>query len=208
MKGAGNCLGKGGGWQCTVPDTNAAQPERLFRAPTPPTTTHHPPPPHPLPAPQSLVELPPEQVVQVVRTNLVGTLLATRAGMRAMAAQPGGTPGHIFNLEGAGSDGIATPQVWGCSTGGGAGRRAAMRGFAQLGSVAGMGAAPDRCLSPAHAPGPLLQYATYGATKAAIAQLLCTLQHEAAALQGPSPVCVHNLSPGMVLTGGPPTVDC
>ncbi|KAL4419490.1 hypothetical protein ABPG77_002276 [Micractinium sp. CCAP 211/92] len=102
---------------------------------------------------KSLVDLPPEQVVQVVRTNLVGTLLATRAGMRAMAAQPGGAPGHIFNLEGAGSDGIATPQ-----------------------------------------------YATYGATKAAIAQLLRSLQHEAAALQGPSPVCVHNLSPGMVLT--------
>lgn len=49
----------------------------------------------------------------MVRTNLVGTLLATRAGMRAMAAQPGGAPGHIFNLEGAGSDGIATPQVCG-----------------------------------------------------------------------------------------------
>ncbi|KAL4451823.1 hypothetical protein ABPG75_007485 [Micractinium tetrahymenae] len=102
---------------------------------------------------KSLVQLPPEQVEQVVRTNLLGSLLATRAGMRAMAVQPGGAPGHIFNLEGAGSDGIATPQ-----------------------------------------------YAAYGATKAAIAQLLRTLQHEAAALEGPSPVCVHNLSPGMVLT--------
>lgn len=48
---------------------------------------------------------------------------------------------------------------------------------------------------------PLLQYAVYGATKAAIAQLLGSLQHEAAALTGPGAVGVHNLSPGMVLTG-------
>lgn len=47
-----------------------------------------------------------------------------------------------------------------------------------------------------------MQYAAYGATKAAIAQLLRTLQAEAAALPGAAdaPVCVHNLSPGMVLT--------
>ena len=48
---------------------------------------------------------------QVVRTNLLGSLLATQAAMRHMAAQPGG--GHIFNFEGAGSDGAPTPQV-GC----------------------------------------------------------------------------------------------
>lgn len=46
---------------------------------------------------------------QVVRTNLLGSLLATQAAMRHMAAQPGG--GHIFNFEGAGSDGAPTPQV-------------------------------------------------------------------------------------------------
>jgi chlorophyll(ide) b reductase len=44
----------------------------------------------------------------------------------------------------------------------------------------------------------LSQYAAYGATKCAIAQLLKTMQHEAAGL--PNPVRIHNLSPGMVLT--------
>lgn len=58
---------------------------------------------------------------------------------------------------------------------------------------------------PALPPSPLtppVQYAAYGATKAAIAQLLRTLQTEAAGLPGAAeaPVCVHNLSPGMVLT--------
>lgn len=51
---------------------------------------------------------------------------------------------------------------------------------------------------PRHRPASL-QYAAYGATKAGLAQLLRTLQHEAAEL-GPNPVCAHNLSPGMVLT--------
>ncbi|KAI3437866.1 hypothetical protein D9Q98_000312 [Chlorella vulgaris] len=98
---------------------------------------------------QSLSTQTPEQVQQVVQTNLLGSLLVTRAAMNRMAGQPGG--GHIFNTEGAGSDGSATPQ-----------------------------------------------YAAYGATKCAIAQLLKTMQHEAAGL--PNPVRIHNLSPGMVLT--------
>lgn len=48
-----------------------------------------------------------------MRTNLLGSLLATQAAMRHMAGQPGG--GHIFNFEGAGSDGAPTPQV--CTAG-------------------------------------------------------------------------------------------
>ena len=43
----------------------------------------------------------------VVTTNLLGTLLATKAALRALAAQPSG--GHLWNMDGAGSDGIATP---------------------------------------------------------------------------------------------------
>lgn len=50
----------------------------------------------------------PEQLRSVVTTNLQGSLLCTRAAMRAMAAQPGG--GHVFNMDGAGADGMATPQ--------------------------------------------------------------------------------------------------
>ncbi|CAI5495875.1 unnamed protein product [Closterium sp. Naga37s-1] len=51
---------------------------------------------------------------QVVSTNLLGSLLCTRAAMRLMQQQqpslPDQTAGHVFNLEGAGSWGGATPQ--------------------------------------------------------------------------------------------------
>ena len=43
----------------------------------------------------------------MVQTNLLGSLLCTRAAARAMAATGGG---HIFNMDGAGADGQATPQ--------------------------------------------------------------------------------------------------
>ncbi len=55
---------------------------------------------------------------------------------------------------------------------------------------------------PSPPPPSTPQYASYGATKAAIAQLLRTLQVEASSLPSAAhaPVRVHNLSPGMVLT--------
>jgi len=53
-----------------------------------------------------------EAVQQVVNTNLLGSLLSMKAAMKLMASQPS-SPGrrqyHIFNAEGAGSDGMATP---------------------------------------------------------------------------------------------------
>ena len=58
--------------------------------------------------PQSFIEARPEQIQEVVQTNLLGCLLCTRAAMRLMAAQPLG--GHIFNMDGAGADGLPTPQ--------------------------------------------------------------------------------------------------
>lgn len=57
---------------------------------------------------QSLVDAKPEQVVEVVTTNLLGSLLATRAAIQVMGDQP--TAGHIFNVDGAGADGAPTPQ--------------------------------------------------------------------------------------------------
>lgn len=53
------------------------------------------------------MEATPAQVQEVVTTNMLGTLLATRAAILAMEAQPEG--GHIFNVDGAGADGSATP---------------------------------------------------------------------------------------------------
>ena len=50
----------------------------------------------------------PEQLQQVVQTNLLGSLLCTRAAMKLLAKQPSG--GHIFNMDGAGADGLPTPQ--------------------------------------------------------------------------------------------------
>ena len=58
---------------------------------------------------QSFVDQPAEVVDRVVRTNLVGSLLCSRAALRVMRQQPGG--GHLFNFDGAGGDGMATPQV-------------------------------------------------------------------------------------------------
>ncbi len=39
---------------------------------------------------------------------MVGTLLCTRAAMQVMHKQTSG--GHIFNMDGAGADGMPTPQ--------------------------------------------------------------------------------------------------
>ncbi|KXZ52908.1 hypothetical protein GPECTOR_8g287 [Gonium pectorale] len=96
---------------------------------------------------QTMTDQTDEQVAQVVRTNLLGTLLCTRQALRLFASQPGG--GHVFNMDGAGADGFATPN-----------------------------------------------YAAYGATKAGIAHLTATLRRE---LEG-TPVRLHTVSPGMILT--------
>lgn len=45
----------------------------------------------------------------MVATNLTGSLLASRAALRLMSGQLGG--GALFLMEGAGSDGRATPNV-------------------------------------------------------------------------------------------------
>lgn len=50
----------------------------------------------------------PEQIQAVVNTNLLGSLLCTRTALRRMAGQEHG--GHIFNMDGAGADGLPTPQ--------------------------------------------------------------------------------------------------
>lgn len=102
---------------------------------------------------KAFIDLTPEQLNQIVRTNLGGSLLCTQAAMRVMTQQEGG--GHVFNMDGAGADGLPTPM-----------------------------------------------YAAYGATKAAIAHLMGSLNGELQQLQGAGAnrVGVHTLSPGMVLT--------
>lgn len=57
---------------------------------------------------QAFIDSSPEQLQQVVSTNMVGTLLCTRAAMQVMQKQTSG--GHIFNMDGAGADGMPTPQ--------------------------------------------------------------------------------------------------
>ena len=47
------------------------------------------------------------EVADLVATNLTGTLLCAKHALAALAAQP--TGGHLFNMDGAGSDGGATP---------------------------------------------------------------------------------------------------
>ena len=57
---------------------------------------------------QNFVDMGPEQIQAVVQTNLLGSLLCIRAAWRLMKQQPQG--GHIFNIDGAGADGLPTPQ--------------------------------------------------------------------------------------------------
>ena len=57
---------------------------------------------------QAFIDSTPQQLQQVVSTNMTGTLLCTRAAMQVMQKQDGG--GHIFNMDGAGADGMPTPQ--------------------------------------------------------------------------------------------------
>lgn len=57
---------------------------------------------------QSFLDATPEQLTQVVGTNLGGSLLCMRAALKLMAGQDKG--GHIFTMDGAGADGQATPQ--------------------------------------------------------------------------------------------------
>lgn len=56
---------------------------------------------------KSFLEAEPEDLEAVTRTNLLGALLCTRAAAAAMARQDRG--GHVFNMDGAGADGGATP---------------------------------------------------------------------------------------------------
>uniref|UniRef100_A0A7S1G159 Chlorophyll(Ide) b reductase n=1 Tax=Corethron hystrix TaxID=216773 RepID=A0A7S1G159_9STRA len=57
---------------------------------------------------RALTEVPINQVELVVRVNLLGILLCTKAAMDIMANQPGVT-GHIFNTVGSGVKGGGTP---------------------------------------------------------------------------------------------------
>ena len=57
---------------------------------------------------QAFIDSSPEQLQRVVTTNMAGTLLCTRAAMKVMQKQDSG--GHIFNMDGAGADGMPTPQ--------------------------------------------------------------------------------------------------
>ncbi|KAJ8905877.1 hypothetical protein NDN08_002381 [Rhodosorus marinus] len=56
---------------------------------------------------RDLRDLDPEQIKEVVETNMLGSLLCSRQALRTLESQdPAG--GHIFNMEGAGSFGDAT----------------------------------------------------------------------------------------------------
>lgn len=59
---------------------------------------------------RTLADTPASRLASVVGTNLLGTLLCCRAATGVMRGQPGGG-GHLFLVDGAGSDGWATPLV-------------------------------------------------------------------------------------------------
>jgi chlorophyll(ide) b reductase len=57
---------------------------------------------------KELVDSDPAVLETVVRTNLLGSLLGCRAALRVMLPQG---QGHIFNMDGRGADGTATPEM-------------------------------------------------------------------------------------------------
>jgi chlorophyll(ide) b reductase len=59
---------------------------------------------------RSLADTPASLLASIVGTNLLGTLLCCRAATNVMAGQNGGG-GHVFLVDGAGSDGWPTPLV-------------------------------------------------------------------------------------------------
>ncbi|KAL3158125.1 hypothetical protein ABBQ32_011723 [Trebouxia sp. C0010 RCD-2024] len=63
------------------------------------------------------------ELIDIVETNVLGVMLGCREAIRVMKGQPSG--GHIFNMDGAGADGGATPRF--------AAYGASKRGLAQLG---------------------------------------------------------------------------
>jgi chlorophyll(ide) b reductase len=65
-----------------------------------------------------------EALERIVETNVLGVLLCCREAVRLMREQPAG--GHVFNMDGAGADGNATPRF--------AAYGATKRSLAQLGA--------------------------------------------------------------------------
>ena len=57
---------------------------------------------------QPLVDSSEADLIDIVDTNVLGTMLCCQAAIKLMREQPNG--GHIFNMEGAGSDGNPTPR--------------------------------------------------------------------------------------------------
>lgn len=55
-----------------------------------------------------LMEQSEEELVSIVETNVLGTMLGCREAIRVMRSQRSG--GHVFNMDGAGADGGATPR--------------------------------------------------------------------------------------------------
>lgn len=70
-----------------------------------------------------LLESTDEALEEIVETNVLGVMLSCREAIRVMRSQP--SAGHVFNMDGAGADGNATPRF--------AAYGATKRSLAQLG---------------------------------------------------------------------------
>eukprot|EP00877_Chromochloris_zofingiensis_P005359 jgi/Chrzof1/14824/Cz09g17200.t1_NOL[v5.2] len=70
-----------------------------------------------------LLESDDDDLVSIVETNVLGVMLCCKEAIRVMKDQPAG--GHLFNMDGAGADGSATPRF--------AAYGATKRSLAQLG---------------------------------------------------------------------------
>lgn len=166
--------------------------------------------------PQSLVDAKPEQIVEVVTTNLLGSLLATRAAIQLMGGQA--TAGHVFNVDGAGADGSPTPQyaAYGATKSGEPTNQVLIwwKGLlVKIGvriTISHTDCVPSfdvRLKSVQHADGSSIPSTLVASSvssshvfcAAGIAHMMGSLKAELQAAG--SSVSVHTISPGMVLTG-------
>ncbi|KAH7548402.1 hypothetical protein JRO89_XS14G0120600 [Xanthoceras sorbifolium] len=154
-----------------------------------------------------LAEASDEDLIEVVTTNTLGLMICCREAIKMMRNQPRG--GHIFNIDGAGSDGRPTPRqnrrATTLTAGSGPDETPPVEGV-MISDLRFDSVAPDRLLLsflftlqfmrslikyPVSCV--LVRFAAYGATKRSVVHLTKSLQAELQ-MQEDKNVVVHNLS--------------
>ncbi|KAL5159302.1 Chlorophyll(ide) b reductase NOL, chloroplastic [Glycine soja] len=139
-----------------------------------------------------LVEASDEDLIEVVTTNTLGLMICCREAIKMMVNQPRG--GHIFNIDGAGSDGRPTPRF--------AAYGATKRSVVHLTkSLQNFNMVSKACDGQHGGAGTDASGGTSGGGRGHGSGRFANFQSQAELrMQDVKNVVVHNLSPGMVTT--------